>query len=133
MDKINLGSKIKQHRNKCGLTQKQLAKKLNLSLQSIVKYERGDREPSFANLNSLSKAFGIELSELLSQDNDKISLPLPEYKLSDVNEVEEFFKSVLSNCPLEDFKYLTKKNIEDMITTFTQIYKMNVYEGFLKK
>ncbi|GAA0730398.1 hypothetical protein GCM10008905_31650 [Clostridium malenominatum] len=168
MDIINLGKSIKKYRTKCGFTQKELAEKLNLSLQSVVKYERGEREPSFATLNSLSKVFGIELSELVAEDNELIStqaklrkemnntvislfedsyeelenhkkelyekyfFSLLEWRLSNIGEAEEFFKLVLSWCPFEGFKHLTKKDVENMATTFSQIYKMNVYEKFLE-
>lgn len=49
------------------LTQEQLAEQLNVSRQSISKWESGDSDPSTSNLFALAKLYGISAEELLKE------------------------------------------------------------------
>ena len=48
-----------------GLTQEQLAETLNVSRQSVSKWESGAADPSTSNLLALAKLFGVSAEELL--------------------------------------------------------------------
>ena len=61
-------SKIKEERQKNNLSQQQLGDKLNISRQSISKWERGESYPSIELLIKLSDLFGITLDELVKED-----------------------------------------------------------------
>lgn len=65
---MNLGEKIKGCRTKAGLSQEQLAKKMNVSRQAVTKWETGRGIPDIANLIALSEEFDISLDELLKED-----------------------------------------------------------------
>ena len=52
-------------RKKSGLSQSQLAKKLNVSQQSISQWENGTREPSIEMLKKLAEIFGCTIDELV--------------------------------------------------------------------
>ncbi len=68
---MTLGIKIKTLRNQKGITQKELAEKLNVSFQTISKWENDDNEPDVATLKELSKIFGCSLDSLL--DNEPVN------------------------------------------------------------
>lgn len=53
--KIDLGRKIKQLRIKSGLTQAQLADKLNISASTVGMYEQGRREPDSTTLSKICR------------------------------------------------------------------------------
>lgn len=62
--------KLKEQRSKHGFSQEELAIKLNISRQSISKWERGESYPTIDTLLKLSDIFGITLDELLKGDDD---------------------------------------------------------------
>ncbi len=62
---MSLGEKIKEQRKQAGLSQEQLAEKLNVSRQAITKWETDKGIPDVANLLAISDEFGLSLDELI--------------------------------------------------------------------
>lgn len=60
-----LGEKIAEQRKKLGLSQEELAEKLNISQKSISKYELGDRKPQYKVLVRIAEYFGVTVDYLL--------------------------------------------------------------------
>ena len=67
---MDLGEKIKEIRKKFGLTQEELAEKLNVSRQAVAKWEMGSGVPDTENLKSISKLFGTSIDSLLDNETD---------------------------------------------------------------
>ena len=67
-----LGDKIYNLRNTTGLSQEQLAEKLNVSRQSISKWESGNTIPSMDKIVELSKIFGISTDYLLIDEIEEL-------------------------------------------------------------
>ena len=63
-----IAGRIRQHRMRLGRTLDALASRANLSKSYISRLEDGDRQPSIAALLSISRALGISLGILLSDD-----------------------------------------------------------------
>ena len=66
--------KLKDFRIFKGLTRKQVAEKLNVSVNSIVNYENGKAEPSIANLIKLANLFGVSVDTLIGNDAEIVDL-----------------------------------------------------------
>ena len=66
MDQIKTGELIRKLRMKSGLTQKQLAEKINVSDKAVSKWECGNGCPDISLLTALSDVFGTDTSVLLS-------------------------------------------------------------------
>lgn len=62
---MTTGEKIKIAREKAGLTQEELAKKIGLTKAAISRYESGQREPKISSIKKLSAAFGVKWEKLL--------------------------------------------------------------------
>ena len=60
---MNIGEKIKKYRKEAGLTQKQLAEKINRKEITIRKYESGEREPRISIINDICEALNIPIDE----------------------------------------------------------------------
>ena len=60
-----LGEKLKKLRKARGLSQEQLADRLNVSRQAISKWELGESTPDTDNLVALSDYYGVSLDYLL--------------------------------------------------------------------
>ena len=62
---MNLGEKILALRKAAGLSQDQLAEALNVSRQSVSKWELGESVPDLSRLVALSELFHVSLDALL--------------------------------------------------------------------
>lgn len=62
--------RIAEQRKLPGLSQEELATKLNISQKSISKYERSDRRPSYEVLVAMASLFGVSVDYLLGNTSD---------------------------------------------------------------
>ena len=60
----NFAKRLKEIRLKKGLTQKEVAKQLNLRVSTYANWEQGTREPSCYYILILSIIFAIDVNEL---------------------------------------------------------------------
>ena len=60
----NTGARIRAIRLKAGISQKQLAEKLNMTPQQLSQYERGTRSPKYGTLVKIASALGCRVSDL---------------------------------------------------------------------
>ena len=65
--KMILSEKIIMLRKKYGWSQEELAERLDISRQSVSKWEQGISDPSTSNLFALAKLFGVSVEELLKE------------------------------------------------------------------
>lgn len=72
---MKLNEKIKEYRRIFGLSQEQLAEKLNVSRQVITKWENNEGLPELGNLKSISKLMGISIDYLLDESK-KLEYPM---------------------------------------------------------
>ncbi len=66
-----LGNKLYELRKKAGLSQEELAEKLNVSRQAVSKWECGESLPDTNNLITISKLYGVSLDELVGNEPTK--------------------------------------------------------------
>ena len=71
MDQIRTGSLIRQLRTERGLTQKQLAERINVSDKAVSKWERGNGCPDVSLLTALAEVLDTDIQALLSGSIDK--------------------------------------------------------------
>lgn len=60
-----LGEKIRALRDAAGLTQEMLAKKVGVSKNTVLNWEKNKREPRSSEIEALSNALGVEIGDLL--------------------------------------------------------------------
>jgi transcriptional regulator with XRE-family HTH domain len=65
---MNFSERLKQLRTNKELTQRELAKLLNLSNGSIAMYETGKREPDFNILEKIADFFNVSVDYLLGRE-----------------------------------------------------------------
>lgn len=90
---MTFGQKVKKLRTDANITQKELAEKLNVTFQTVSKWESDINEPDFANVRELSKILNCSIEYLLSDDEDS-SVELQE----DLVEIEEPAKKIIDYC-----------------------------------
>ena len=65
---MNFAEKIVSLRKKSGLSQEELAQKLNVSRQAVSRWETGTAQPDAQNILQLSKLFSVSADYLLNDD-----------------------------------------------------------------
>lgn len=65
---MKLNEKILSLRKKLGLSQEELAEKLNVSRQAVSRWEVGSAQPDASNVLQLSKLFGVTADYLLNDE-----------------------------------------------------------------
>ncbi len=71
MDYIKISNLIKTKRKEKGLTQEELAKRINVTEKAISRWETGRGTPDISLLIPLSEELGISVSEILKGKEDK--------------------------------------------------------------
>ncbi len=65
---MNLGERIKKTRWRAGLSQREVAKKSHITVSFLSQLENNKAAPSLKSLQNISRALGIGISQLLSED-----------------------------------------------------------------
>ena len=73
-------TRVKQMRERAGLTQGQLADALGITQQSVYYYESGDRDIKASMLVDMSRALGCTVSELLGFESETVNSSLSPVK-----------------------------------------------------
>lgn len=67
---MGIGKVIKTKRIEAGLTQKDLAKNLNITFQAVSRWEKDEAEPSVETIKKLAKLFKCTIEELFFFDDE---------------------------------------------------------------
>lgn len=67
---MSIGTRIKELRNKKGLSQGELAEVFNVTAQSVSKWENETSSPDIGQLPAIASFFGITIDELFSYPDD---------------------------------------------------------------
>lgn len=77
MIEVRVNERLRELRIKCGFTQNQIAKILNIDRSTYSYYEIGKTTPDISMLVTLAKIFNIPINELLASEN--VSLGVAEH------------------------------------------------------
>ena len=133
---MTFGEKLRDSRKKAGLSQEELAEKLNVSRQAITKWETDNGIPDISNLMSISNLFSISVDDFISEEKtaqvvkSRLYESITEYdidgkknfdiKLGGARQIsisgsnDEKIKLILSSDSLENLKQDFKTKIDDI-------------------
>lgn len=96
---MTFGEKLKKLRLSKGMTQKDLADKLNVTFQTISKWENNTNEPDFTTLKEISKLFSVSIEYLFSDEDEEIKEIVKEEKdTSDKKENTPIERKIIAKC-----------------------------------
>lgn len=72
---LNISDRIRYLREKCGLTQTDLAKQLGISRSAVNSWEMSLSSPSIANIIEMTKIFNVSADYILSY-SDKVTVDI---------------------------------------------------------
>lgn len=67
---MNLGDNLLEMRKRKGLSQEEVAEKLNVSRQTVSKWETNQSQPDFDKIRPLCALYDISANELIMEDNE---------------------------------------------------------------
>ncbi len=109
---MNIG--LKEVRQSARLTQEQLAEKMNVSRQSVAKWENGESIPDIAKCCELAKIFNMEIEDIASMFIQKYDTGLPHPKNKYLFGVSRIVDNKII-LPEEALKVFELKNGDDLI------------------
>ena len=97
-------TRIKEQRLKHGMTQKDLAEKLNLSAQTVSLWERGSRKPDWSAQIDLKELFEVSIEYLsgASDDDTPVKAQTPDslYRQEILDDDDELNRMAVQMCQL---------------------------------
>lgn len=111
---IFIGSKIKEYRLQNSMTQTELAKKLNISKQTISKYEKGIIKANQDTLFQLADIFSVSVNDFFPQTTDTTTSKPTDTEPIPVEDLKNRFMTF-------DGKPLTEDDLE-AIQTIIEVY-----------
>jgi transcriptional regulator with XRE-family HTH domain len=65
---VHVGSQIRMHRQKIGLSQSALAERLGITFQQVQKYEKGTNRVGASRIQGIASILGIKVNALFQSD-----------------------------------------------------------------
>lgn len=109
---MNIGESISEYRRKSGLTQKQLAEKLYVSVDLVSKWECGSRRPDYSTILKLAEIFNIRVESFI--DIGKLML-------------DELKQCIPDNTDAKDLPVLLNTFIKDLSERDGNIFLLRYY------
>ena len=103
---MTIGENIRKIRIDKGLTQRDLAAKLQITQQSIAQYENGKRIPKLSTVRKIANALNVSLNEIITDNwnaftTNEISKDFSYQNHKDItNAIKSAFKQVEKNSPV---------------------------------
>ena len=106
MDKVELGMRLREARNKAGFTQEQLAEKADIGVMYLGEIERGVKMPSMKIVITLSEALDISADYILRNElpsgkeyvldeiTEKLAVLTPKQRKAAVDILDAFIKNL---------------------------------------
>ena len=124
-----VGERIKEAREKSGMTQKALAKKLGVAEKFVNEVETGRKIINESLISKVSKVLNTDLNDINMVVNDeelqkelKAEKQVRQTKPAEVNEVwNQAFGSVLKNVPIYDYSLAQVKGYKQLATASNKI------------
>lgn len=109
MPTMDFNNKLYELRKQKGLSQEELANRLNVSRQTISKWEIGDSAPDLEKLVAISDLFGISLDELV---HGEAPAPEPAPAVPPQTAGAAIYSDIKENIVTEENKAKAKKGLK---------------------
>lgn len=108
--KVKCGDVIRDLRNNCGLTQRELAERVGVEQSTISMIEKGERKPSLDLAEKLADIFGVSTDDILGRE-------------STIEELPADIRVLLRNVQNSGLTKRQMKTINEIISSFREVNK----------
>lgn len=125
MDSNKIGELIRKRRTELGLTQSELASKLNVTDKAVSKWEQGNGLPDISIIQDLARILNLNLDDLLNgkSTNNNVSVKYIEKYLDTKSKSKEILEKILKYTIL----FLTTFIIFSTVSTLVVMQKRSKY------
>lgn len=124
---MTFGQKIKKLRTESNLTQKDLADKMNVTFQTVSKWENDTNEPDITNIKELAKIFNCSYEYLFSDESEKAveisSEPIENNKVDDIITCKYCHKTLNDEKDIRYLYELTANGIRKKTPVCSECFK----------
>lgn len=92
---MQIGKKIQQLRKLSGFTQEQLAEKLNVSRQTVSKWELGTSTPDLESMICFSKLFNVSLDDIIQDEGEKVVTSNEKLTIEDLMQINNYNRKMI--------------------------------------
>lgn len=118
---IQIGTRIKKIRLEKGLTQKEVAERLNIPYSTYSNYENNNREPNYGTIQEIAKILETSVNRIIYTDTAEITsetanfiLSLAGFEISEMGNGIYTVKDIENNETVREM-YLTYKELNDIV------------------
>ena len=112
---MKFGDNLRKIRKSKKMSQEQLAEKMNVTRQSVSKWENGESYPEMNNIFELCKVFNCKLNELVYPDMSDISSLDEEIVMNAGGEVGTLINNNVDNSAYDKVDYKENIHWQDII------------------
>ena len=138
-DSLVVKTRLKELRNEMGITQKEVAERINFSVSTIKQYENGYRIPDEENLTILASFYDVFPRYILGEinyrnDAEKFSIWLNHYDSNHKNEVTELSYLVKFIELAEELGLYIPSDPDDFEKSYTDFLEyIKLYPEYIKE
>lgn len=125
MEKKTIGGFISTLRKANGMTQKELAERLNVSDKTISRWERDDGAPDLALIPVIAEIFNVTCDELLRGERKS---PTERAEMPEDNEISPKGEMIWSAHNLSSFYGITFDDYDSFVEYMEQDIPVDIYE-----
>lgn len=114
---MSMGNKLLSLRKKAGLSQEELADKMNVSRQTISKWENDQSLPELDKAKLLCKLYCVSYDYLISESTESGDLTSIEHIVDEI----DWTKAWSKKYPILE-SYTSNKGIENYVTLISNMY-----------
>lgn len=85
---MRIGERLKEEREKQGLSQKEVADRLHIARQAVSRWETDQSYPDLENLMALRRLYHVSIDELLGMEKEEISESVEEETVEEEKSVK---------------------------------------------
>ena len=113
MQPVLIPEKLKEARERLGITRVEAARRMNIPQSSYVRYEKGDRKPTHATIVQMAQVLGTSVDYLIGKSDDDRADTILVYKeeepiLYEITTGAKEFNEVQLNRLLKYYKEIVK-------------------------
>lgn len=126
--RVTLGERIKNQRKKSGLSQERVAELVEVSRQSVTKWESGQSAPSTENLFKLTEIFGTTVDMLLEIPDEKNAQSAEQTQIGELTAQIQYLYRVESarKAEAERVRIENEKRIEEIQNKSNKVWLVQI-------
>lgn len=120
---MTLGEKLKKLRIENALTQKDLADRLNVTFQTVSKWENDTNEPDFTTIKELSKILNCSIEYLFNDENNEEAIESKEEIKTSIGKCADCGRDIFEGEETHSIEKRSSGGVNEIVTVCDECFK----------